>query len=86
MVWSEYLESTYYEQVPVVDNDNEEPPPQEPLQFEDWVDWYEPHLSNMWRDCVAYREDACINRDVGNHMDFWDFAKFMYDFSHQHGK
>jgi len=82
MVWSEYLESSYYEQIPVEDT-SDEPPPQEPLDFDDWVDWYEPHISNMWRDCLAYRQDARIHRDVGNTMDFWDFARFMYNCSHK---
>lgn len=84
MVWSEYTNEQYYEQVPMDENDQDTPPPCEPLGFEDWVDWYEPHLSNMWRDFVAYRQDSGIYRIVGNQLDFWDFAKFLYGTSDQH--
>ena len=81
MTWSEY-KNEHYEQVPM-DEEETEPPPCEPLEFQDWVDWYEPHLSNMWTDFVAYRSSARIHRDVANTMDFWDFARVMYNFSHK---
>lgn len=82
MVWSEYTNEPY-EQVPMEDNIQDIHPPLEPLSFEDWVDWYEPHLSNMWRDFVAYRQDAGIYRIVGVDMDFWDYARFIYGLSDQ---
>lgn len=82
MVWNEYLNEPF-EQVPLEDA---EIPPDEPLEFDDWVDWYEPHLSNMWRSITFYRNDACINKHVGNYSDFWDFAQFMYSMSHKYAK
>lgn len=81
MVWSEYVNEQYYEQVPMDETEHETPLPCEPLVFEDWVDWYEPHLSNMWRDFTAYRQDTGINHIVGNALDYWDFVKFLYNTS-----
>lgn len=82
MVWSEYLNEQHtYEQVHTEEDDQDTPPPCDPLDFNDWVDWYEPHISNMWRDFSAYREDACINKIVGKDVDFWDFARFLYNSS-----
>ena len=83
MVWSEYTNEQYYEQVHM-DEVDDIPAPYELLNFEDWVDWYEPHISNMWKDMTIYRQDAGIARTLGTHLDFWDFAKFMYNTSNQH--
>jgi hypothetical protein len=82
MVSSEYIYDQH-EHVDLVDDDDQGPPPQEPLRFEDWVDWYEPHITHMWRNMHMYRIDTGIEKHVGTYCDFWDFATFMYNSSHK---
>lgn len=79
MVWNEYLQDVHtYEQVPIEDY-QDDGPRWEVVEFDTWVDWYEPHLSNMWRDFVAYRQDSGLSRIVCPDIDFWDWAHLMYN-------
>ena len=83
MVWSGYLDESYtYDPVPMDDQEQMEQS-YDPLEFEDWVDWFEPHLSNLWRDFCAYRHDSGLSRILGRRMDYWDFVRFLYDMSDQ---
>ena len=78
MVWNEYLQDVHtYEQVPIEDY-QDDAPQWEVVDFDTWVDWYEPHLSNMWRDFVAYRQDSGLSRIVCPDIDFWDWAQILY--------
>lgn len=79
MVWNEYLQDIQtYEQVPIEDFQDDDPQ-WEVVDFDTWVDWYEPHLSNMWRDFVAYRQDSGLSRIVCPDINFWDWAQLMYN-------
>jgi hypothetical protein len=79
MVWSEYLTDQYAEQLPIEDSHDELGPQWEVVDFETWVDWYEPHLSNMWRDFSSYSQDAGISRIVLQGFDFWDWCRMLYE-------
>ena len=79
MVWSEYrLDATTYEQLPIEDQEDD-CPQWEVVDFDTWVDWYEPHLSNTWRDFIAYRNVTGLTGIVCPDFDFWDWAHMMYD-------
>jgi hypothetical protein len=79
MVWNEYLQDVHtYEQVPIEDY-QDDGPQWEVVDFDTWVDWYEPHLSNMWRDFVAYRQDSGLSSIVCPDIDFWDWAQILYN-------
>ena len=79
MVWSEYVNEQYTEQLPIEESHDDPGPQWEVVDFETWVDWYEPHLTNMWNDFTCYRQDAGIYNIVGKQLDFWDWAKLMYN-------
>lgn len=84
MVWSEYVQETHIpEQLPIDDDETDTGPQWEVVDLHTWVDWYEPHISNMWRDFDTYRRDAGIHRIVGVDLDFWDFARMLYERSDQ---
>ena len=79
MVWSEYVQEAHVtEQLPIDDDEMDTGPQWEVVDLHTWVDWYEPHISNMWRDFLAYRQDTGINRIVCAGMSFWDFAQMLY--------
>jgi hypothetical protein len=78
MVWSEYLQYQNTEQLEIEENEPETPQ-WEVVEFNTWVDWYEPHLSNMWNDFTVYRQDAGISGIVFQGLDYWDWCHMLYD-------
>jgi hypothetical protein len=88
MAWGEYRDDTG-ENIPLDEwaHDEDEPYPLvEPYDFEDWVDWYEPHLSNMWVNIEEYRKMVNLSKSMGFHADFWDFCKFVYATSDKYAR
>ena len=82
MVWSHYHEeinSTMILEDQHVDQDDV--PINEPLEFNDWVTYYEPHLSNMWESLTTYMEVSGSRDGILPYSDFWDFCMFCYNTS-----
>lgn len=61
--------------------EQEEVPINEPLEFDDWVTYYEPHLSNMWETLTSYMEISRTRDGILPYVDFWDFCRYCYNSS-----
>jgi hypothetical protein len=62
------------------DDDYEEP---QPLDIQNWMDWYSNDLLNMWMGLQAYREDTYLTGALMGDATFHDFCEFVYRFSHR---
>jgi len=86
MVWKHYADEAYAPEQEVLDNyveidDYEDRGPPEPMEFEDWVEWYSNDLMNMWMSIRAYREDSGTSSYILKGASYTDFCQFCYQFS-----
>lgn len=82
MPWSNYQEDINSTVILEDQNwDQDDIPYNEPLEFDDWVTYYEPHLSNMWESLTAYMEVSRTRNGIMPYIDFWDFCRFCYNTS-----
>lgn len=79
MVWSGYEECAHYETTAHVSSDDDDVPNMEPLEFNDWITFYEPHLSNMWNELKTYMEVSRTREAIMPYCDFYDFCDFCYN-------
>jgi len=79
MPWSQYQEDIN-STVILEDQswDQDDIPYNEHLEFDDWVTYYEPHLSNMWETLTTYMEVSRTRDGIMPYVDFWDFCRFCY--------
>ena len=75
------------------DDEYEEP---QPLDIQNWMDWYSNDLLNMWMGLRTYREDTYLTSSLMGEASedtyltsslmgeatFNDFCEFVYRFSH----
>ena len=61
------------------DDEYEEP---QPLDIQNWMDWYSNDLLNMWMGLRTYREDTYLTSSLMGEATFNDFCEFVYRFSH----
>tara|TARA_R110002072_G_scaffold13429_1_gene56437 strand:+ start:15785 stop:16045 length:261 start_codon:yes stop_codon:yes gene_type:complete len=61
------------------DDEREEP---QPLDIQNWMDWYSNDLLNMWMGLRTYREDTYLTNSLMGDATFHDFCEFVYKFSH----
>lgn len=76
MPWSPYQEDI--NRTLVLEDHDEDIPPNEPLELDDWVTYYEPHLTNMWESSTTYMEVSRTRGGIMPYLDFWDFCNFLY--------
>jgi hypothetical protein len=52
-----------------------------PLEYHDWITWYNNDLMNMWMGVKMYLRDSYLEKPLMGDMDFDDFCSFFYQFS-----
>jgi hypothetical protein len=84
MVWSHYKNEAIQGGSHHNNNDqdyDENPLPNQPMEYEEWKTWHSTDLFNMWQGIVGYLKDTYIERDIFNEGDFDDFCTGIYNFS-----
>lgn len=83
MVWSGWVEEAHdIENEPVEIDDYEDHNTPEQMAFEDWCEWFERDLMNMWMSLRTYGQDAGTSSYILDSAQFNDFCWFAYSFSH----
>ncbi len=66
----------------VSSEDDYDTPTRHPLEFQDWSEWFDRDLMNMWMSLRQYREDTYLTGYILRDATFTDFCDFCYQFSH----
>jgi hypothetical protein len=87
MVWQHYADEAYapenealFENQVDIDDYEDRGPPQ-PMDFEDWCEWFSVDLLNMWMSLRTYGQEASTSAYILTHAEFNDFCHFCYQFS-----
>ena len=63
------------------DEDDETSMYDEPMDYQQWVEWYREDLVNMWMGLRGYTEDTYLRGPLLGSMSMDDFCNFVYQFS-----